>query len=364
MKRTRIIIVCICIVFFCWIYPISVKAATSSHSNDASTIATAKMVYLDKSFKVPASTRYYKINLGKTKLAIIEIKTDRKITHKQLNNGEYSFNLFYLSKGELKSADCIHRNNGKNPYYLLDKNKEYYLECSATKELSITLHNKTKDSIKLSKKNKGKITSLNYERLYRFKTTQKNNETVLAIKYAGEGARLEWYLVGLDKKGNVLLETNPGVEQYGEMAKYDYHNTLDKNKTYYVFLNTDKFVIPTKFTLNYYSGQTTKYINNTKYNKKYSGSTFGYSDQYTFDEGSGARPMSKFKIKVQIKGKNIVAIIDDKKIICKKGITKTMWVFPYHNMSNGLSVEVYQKGKRGKYNLAGNNYSIRITKLK
>ena len=148
--------------------------------------------------------------------------------------------------------------------------------------------------------------------------------------------------------------------------RYDYpwHDILATGKDHYIFLDVDKYTIPTDYKLSYFSGPESKTVEKAKFKKKYTGSTFGVSDSYTYK----IKPNYKTKIKVQITGKNVVVTLNNKKIKCKKKVTKTLWVEPAGGgicPGTDLYVNVYKKGlKYDVFNENGTDYSIKITKLK
>ena len=349
-------------------------------SDNISGLEIAQTVYLDKEFTVPAASyevdnrgrkhynyenTYYKLDIGSNKLAIVEIVSDDLTKD---DDFRYDYKIERLYKGKLIEADTIPRpyfdpRNSKK-IYILDKNTEYYIYCENKEtDIKITLHNKTSESTKLSKTNKGTITE-GFEKLYKFKTSSKQNASLMNLKYAGEGATLDYYVIGLDSKGNAFVD-RPLYGWVINKVSY-YPRTYKKNTEHYVYLEIENYTVPTDYTFTFLSGPKQKTVKKAKFKKKYSGNTFWTADYYNFK----IKPNHKAKLKVEIKGKNIEVVFNGReKIKCKKKITKTIWVDAtgggLFGDSKDIYVQVYQKGKKpGDYNLKGQDYTIKITKLK
>lgn len=375
MKKRVIAILIVASIVISLSNVISVNAYPRTVSDEVlDKIANAKTVYLDKSFKVTyekdessdyyiidkSSDSYYKIDIGNNKLVVLDVRYEI-CTSENEDDKSFYWSIDYLSEGgfeDAKSIDCLGRT-----IYILDKNKNYYLHCSTNVDVNVTLHNKVNDSAPLKKSNKGQITK-NYEKIYSFKTTSKNNETIIKINYSGEGARLNCYAIGLDKNNNAFAYSAIGKTYWGTRSDSPWHEVLVKGKEHFILLETDNYTLPTDYTLSYISGAETKTVEKAKFKKKYTGSTFGHSDSYHYK----LNPY-KTKLKVQITGKNVEVNLNGKKVKCKKKVTKNVWVEPtgggIFSAGTDLYVSVYKKGQKySVFNEKGTDYSIKITKIK
>ena len=109
MKINKVVLFFISIFLFLGYNSISVNA--SSTDEELEKISNAETVYLDRSFKFPASKtdkydwgreyvtdyRIYKIDIGKVKLAMVDIQIDNIVDDYYLQ----SFSILVLRNGEL-----------------------------------------------------------------------------------------------------------------------------------------------------------------------------------------------------------------------------------------------------------------------